>query len=368
MARRSPSSPRPPRPSQHDARPATNGGRTIVVGRRAVAGAAVVAMALVVAVAVLLAVRSGRAATLLAPTWTVPSLPADALAQLDADVQLAIADAAAGVAAAPASAAAWRTLGMVYDAHALWAPAEAAYRRATQLDPADAASAYYLACVLAVVRPADPETERRYRRAIDLDPGYAPAWLRLADVYASTGRTADAVETYRAAIAAYGSPERAALARRALGQALLNAGDVESAIRELEAVARVRGDDRVTVANLAQAYHRRGEADKARAAADEAERLTQTLGESMGDFDPLRDAMLARSALSSQIQQRIQDQLAAGDTAGALAAALEWERRHPDWPSIKVLVGEIYSRLGRSADARRYFEAADRLAAQGRTR
>lgn len=359
--------PSPPRPTV--ARSATpRGERTIVIGRGAVVGSALIAVALVAALALTLGLRSGRAAALVAPWWAVPNVPPAAFDALDPDVQLAIADARADVAEIPSSAAAWRGLGMVFDAHALWAPAEAAYRRAVQLAPRDAAAAYYLANVTAVVRPTDPETERRYRRAIALDPAYAPGWLRLADVYAANGRTADAVEAFRAAISAYGPPERTALARRSLGQALLNAGDVDGAVAELEAVARVRGDDRVTVAALAQAYQRRGETAKAEAAAAEAERLTQTLGESMGDFDPLRDAMLARSALGSQIRQRIDAQLAAGDTAGALTAALEWEQRHPDWPSIKVLVGDIYARLGRSADARRYFEAADRLAAQGHTR
>lgn len=347
---------------------APRGERTIVIGRAAVVGAAAVAVALVVAVALMLGLRSGRAAALVAPWWAVPNVVPAVFDGLDPDVQLAIADARGVVEADPSSPGAWRELGMVFDAHALWAPAEASYRRAVQLAPRDAAAAYYLANVMAVVRPTDPATERRYRRAISLDPGYAPGWLRLADVYAANGRTADAVAAFRAAITAYGPPERAALARRALGQVLLNAGDVDGAIAELEAVARVRGDDRVTVAALAQAYQRRGETAKAEAAAAEAERLTQTLGESMGDFDPLRDAMLARSALGSQIRQRIDAQLAAGDTAGALAAALEWERKHPDWPSIKLLVGDIYTRLGRGADARRYFEAADRLAAQGLTR
>ncbi len=368
MARRGPQ-PRPSAKRTPAPQPvAARGERTIVVGRGALVGGAAVAVVLVAGLALALGLRSGRAAAIVAPWWAVPNVPPAAFEALDPDVQLAIADARAGVEADPSSPDAWRELGMVFDAHALWAPAEAAYRHAAWLAPRDAAAAYYLANVMAVVRPTDATTERAYRRAIALDPGYAPTWLRLADVYAANGRTADAVEAFRAAIAAYGPPERAALARRALGQVLLNAGDVDAAVAELEAVVRVRGDDRVTVASLAQAYQRRGETAKAAAAAAEAERLTQTLGESMGDFDPLRDAMLARSALGSQIRQRIDAQLAAGDAAGALAAALEWEQRHPDWPSIKVLVGDIYTRLGRSADARRYFEAADRLAAQGLTR
>ncbi|MFN8421960.1 MAG: hypothetical protein U0470_00735 [Anaerolineae bacterium] len=51
----------------------------------------------------------------------------------------------------------------------------------------------------------------------------------------------------------------------------------------------------------------------------------------------------------------------------ALADALRWETKHPDWPSIKRLIGNMYRQSGRDDLAKPYFEAASALVKQGKT-
>jgi len=344
------------RAGRRPARPPAKAGRTISIGGRS---AALLGTLLVLG-AVVFAARAtggatpvvrGRLAALVASIrrWEAPMPSPAEVAAMEEDVQAAITAAIDAVEAERTSADAWRDLGMVYGAHALWANAEAAFRRSAQLAPADARTAYYLAyCMAVTVQPVDA-TAAQFRRAIALEPGYAPTWRGLGEILARGGRLAEAREAYRMAIQAYGTPERAAIAHRELGLVLLGQGDTAGAIAELEAVMRVRADDSVTV--------RQGQAEKARTASDKAAALQETLV----TYDDKQQAMLDRSARRRDIERRIRDQVVVGNSASALEAAKRWEAQHPDWPSIKVLIGEIYGHIGRADDAKRYFDAASRL-------
>lgn len=295
--------------------------------------------------------------------WPVPAPPAAQLDAVEPDVRAAIDAARADVARDPRSAAAWRHLGMVYDAHAMWPFAAEAYGRAVALDPADAKSAYYLAAALGTSGRPIEEVEAAYRRAAELAPDYGPIWLLLGEALTNAGRLLDARAAYEQAIAVYPHAS-SARAHRALGMALLSLGDPDGAFVELNTALTIRDDDKVTHATLAQVYNQLQQGDKAREAAARAAELDETLGY----FDPWRLEVLELTMTQRLVEDRIRSKALGGDLEAALADAARWEARHPDWPSIQRAIGNILREAGRPDLAEPYFERARALVAAGQTR
>lgn len=81
-----------------------------------------------------------------------------------------------------------------------WIQAEAAFRRAIEVDPASAVALSKLGVALAHQRRLD-EAERVFARAVDVNPRYAPAWSNLGNVYRETGRPEEALTAYERAVA-----------------------------------------------------------------------------------------------------------------------------------------------------------------------
>jgi tetratricopeptide (TPR) repeat protein len=82
-----------------------------------------------------------------------------------------------------------------------WSDAEAALRRAIDVNPQSAVAYSKLGVALVHQRRLD-DAERAFAKAVAIDPGYAPAWSNLGNVYRETGRTEDALQAYERAVAA----------------------------------------------------------------------------------------------------------------------------------------------------------------------
>ncbi|MGQ0549374.1 MAG: tetratricopeptide repeat protein [Armatimonadota bacterium] len=82
-----------------------------------------------------------------------------------------------------------------------WPAAEAAFRRAAEIDPTSAVAFSKLGVALAHQRRLD-EAEGAFARAVEVSPRYAPAWSNLGNVYRETGRIERALEAYERAVAA----------------------------------------------------------------------------------------------------------------------------------------------------------------------
>jgi tetratricopeptide (TPR) repeat protein len=102
----------------------------------------------------------------------------------------------------PKNAAPWNGLGNVLQEH-LGRPAEAesAYRKAIELDPTLAKPWYNLGLVLQDHLGRPCEAKAAYRKAIELDPKWASPWYNLGNVLQiHLGRPAEAEAAYRQAI------------------------------------------------------------------------------------------------------------------------------------------------------------------------
>ncbi|MBK6768094.1 MAG: tetratricopeptide repeat protein [Ardenticatenales bacterium] len=335
---------------------------TIEIGgwKLAVFGA-LIALALVVGLAIRFA-RSSAGARMQAQLMlvSVPVPEPAALLEMEPDVQHAIAAARAAVEADRGSAVAWRHLGMIYDAHSIWPLAVTAYQRALSMAPTDGQTAYYLAVATEMSDAPIDDILAAYKHAIALAPTYGPARLRLGDALMRVGRHVEARDVLMQAVNVY-PPAESARARRSLGLALIALGDADGAVVSLEAATRIRDDDANTFTALAQAYNQLNRGQDARRATDRAAQLR----ESLGYFDNWRKAVLEEAVSRSLVETRIMQKMEVGVPDQALADALRWEAKHPDWQSIKVLIGNLHRTAGREDLAKPYFEAATALIKQG---
>ena len=124
-----------------------------------------------------------------------------------------------------------------------------------------------------------------FKRELELQPGHASSLMQLAYEYLKRGDGPAALDWARQSAVA--APRNFA-ARRALGQALLETGDIEGAVRELELGIKLAPDSPSTHFTLARAYQRAGrQEDAARARAeftrlDRLARLQKTGAQSIG--------------------------------------------------------------------------------------
>jgi tetratricopeptide (TPR) repeat protein len=98
----------------------------------------------------------------------------------------------------PGSAAWWFKLTDFLEEKKAWPLAEAAYRKAIELDPADVYPWTYLGNLLTNIGRS-AEAEAAYRKAIELDPKSALPYMFLGQLLENTGRSAEAEAAYRRA-------------------------------------------------------------------------------------------------------------------------------------------------------------------------
>ncbi len=120
------------------------------------------------------------------------------------DAQAAISNLQSASVADPEDPEPLLELAVVYDSTGRPAPAEEAIRRAIRDAPIG--KTYYRLGKLLVKQGRLPEAIQAFERARQIEPHNLQTLLALADAYQKEGRSADAVEVYRAMVALYASP------------------------------------------------------------------------------------------------------------------------------------------------------------------
>jgi tetratricopeptide (TPR) repeat protein len=116
-----------------------------------------------------------------------------------------------------------------------WPEAEAAFRRALQVNP-NSAVAYSKLGVALVHQRRLEEAEQAFTRAVTIDPGYAPAWSNLGNVRREAGRLEEALQAYERAVAA--DPDYW-IAHQNLGGLYKQMGRTSEAIASLKRATRL---------------------------------------------------------------------------------------------------------------------------------
>ena len=109
-----------------------------------------------------------------------------------------------------------------------------------------------------------------FRRELDIQPGHPWSLMQMSFEYLKQGDAASALPLAKQAVAA---APNAFPARKALGQALLDSGDVEGAIRELQAGLKLAPDSPGLHFTIARAYQRAGRLEDAAREREEFTRL-----------------------------------------------------------------------------------------------
>ena len=115
-----------------------------------------------------------------------------------------------------------------------------------------------------------------FKRELELQPGHASSLTQIAYEYLKRGDAPSALSWARQAVAA---APKDFTTHKALGQALLDTGDVDGAIAELQAGIKLAPDSPGLYFTLARAYQRAGrldDADRARAEFTRLDRLVRT--------------------------------------------------------------------------------------------
>jgi len=109
-----------------------------------------------------------------------------------------------------------------------------------------------------------------FKRELDIQPNHPWSLMQMAFEYLKQGDPASALPVAKDAVAA---APNAFPARKALGQALLDSGDIEGAIRELQAGLKLAPDSPGLHFSIARAYQRAGRLDDAAREREEFTRL-----------------------------------------------------------------------------------------------
>jgi tetratricopeptide (TPR) repeat protein len=110
----------------------------------------------------------------------------------------------------------------------------------------------------------------QFKRELELQPGHASSMMQIAFEYLKQGNSAEGLSWAKQAVAA---APNAFPARKALGQALLETGDFEGAIRELQIGVKMAPESPGMHFILARAYQRAGRLDEATREREEFTRL-----------------------------------------------------------------------------------------------
>ena len=280
--------------------------------------------------------QSSRAPVSGVKTLEIPQPRTD---DLELPVQEILAQTRKNVLANQGSAEAWGWYAAVLDAHHFYEEAERCYRRAHELAPRDVRFSYNLALVLELIGAHPDEALALLRKVAEQEPKFPPVHVRIGHCLALKGEHASAAEAYRSALAL---DPNLVIARRALGQALLEIEDFAGAALELERVAAAVVIDGPTQAALARVYTQRGESEKALQATERARGLKDAL--SLPDPVRYQVTRLGRSARLAT--ERLAGRVAEGDFAGAAEDLNLILRTRPNDAHVHEQLAEAYQRLG----------------------
>ena len=155
---------------------------------------------------------------------------------------------------------AYGELGELYQIHHFFRPAEPAYRNASKLAPKSFLWPYYLGYLMQEASELE-KAEQSLVHALGIRPDYAPATLRLAQVYLDQNRPDQAVPLFEAVV---DNGELRAAALYGLGKAALAQRDFETAAELLEKALEARPEATKIHYPLGMAYRGMGNVEKAR--------------------------------------------------------------------------------------------------------
>ncbi len=283
-----------------------------------------------------------------ARTARVP-IPDPEVADADPPVREKIAAARTSLRRSPDSAGAWGRLGMVLDAHGLFAPAVVCYRQAAALDPGDGRWPYLAGIVLAVDDPVEAIT--LLERAAALTPDSAVLLETYGDALLRAGRPGEARRRYERALAIDPQSRKALLG---LGELALRDGALDEALARLQQAAELEFCDREVHARLARVHRRLGDTDSAR----RETLLVRAYPDLAPVSDPVRALVTAEAVSAKAYGQRGLRALAGGrldEAEQSFRLALDLNaasvRNHLNLAGVLV-------RQGRTGEAMTYFEDA----------
>lgn len=269
-----------------------------------------------------------------------PEVPADVT---DPSIREVIAGKRAAAAARPNDAAAWGELGMAFDAHERWDLSQACYRRAMELDPADARWPFLIAEQLnwrSKGHLDKDEALRLYRLAADRKPPTpAAAWtavLSLADLLTELGRPDEAAPLYQRAFEA--EPGNPWAAYRVAGL-LADRGRTEDAFRMYQALARSPYARKKSVVAIAELHRRIGKSKEA----EEYEHAAESLPADVSWPNPYAEKVADLRRGLAVLHDTYFAQERAHDVDGVVATATALTEQYPSVESQLLLLRAMYN-------------------------
>lgn len=279
------------------------------------------------------------------------TVPDPDTSEMEPRVAQRVREARQAVLEQPGSVEAWGRLGKVFDIHRLYEEAVPCYRRAGEPAPNDFRWAYFQARVLELQFSDLDEVIDQFRAASRLRPSYAPLYVRLGDALMRNGQYEEARDAYARALERDDSLLRA---HRGLSQALLALGDTAGAVSQLQRVAQGFPHDGATFAELARAYSRGGDRDRAREAAAKAQELT----EDHALPEPLYLEVLTEGISLFHCLRRAEQLMQAGRYEQAIPDLKIIESLRPNEAYVQTQLATAYMQTGRIDSAIRHFERA----------
>ncbi len=242
-------------------------------------------------------------------------------------------------------------LGMLYFAHLLLEPAEAAFQNAETLDAEDFRWPYYLGRLYRMRN--DPAAARAsLGRALTLDPTDSLTLIALGELQLAERRPDEAAAHFRKALELDAS---AAPALVGLGKVAASKGDFAQAIERFEAALAIQPEAAAVHYPLGMAHRALGDLERARA------HLAQR-GERPASLpDPLMDEVRALATGGRSHLLRAGQALEAGRLDQGLEELQRAVAADPNDATSRVTLGALLAQQGDLEAAKQHFVAALRL-------
>ncbi len=304
----------------------------------------VVTLALLLA-GFVLAVLLKRSDSAIAP----PAIPSPNTSGMQPRVAQRIIEARELVVKQTQSADAWGRLGEICHTHALFDEAATCYRRAGTLEPDTFQWAYLLAIARRDASATAKEVIALFEEAIKRRSDYAPGHYRLGVVHSEQGDVSAAQTAFTEALKL---DSDLLIARRALGQLLLDSGALRESARHLEMVLRRVPNDGPTKGGLIQAYMRLGLSARAEKLASEVTRFKNRLGLR----DPVWEGIFAWNVQSGTARRKALGFIGRKEYREAIGHLKQVEEVDPDDPYINLFLAMAYVETGQMGAAGKHFE------------
>ncbi len=248
----------------------------------------------------------------------------------------------------PRDGASWLLLGLIEAQRGRDAAAVEAFRQAEGARPDDPIAAFYLGQALVLVGQPDGAVEA-FERALGRKPGRAD----LLEVYQALGRVHQRAHREDKALDVWNRLEKAfpddPRVQEQIAHALADEGQDAPALARFEGLARAGRDQYRKVQFAIEA-------------ADLKVRLGRST-DALADYEKLLAQLDPESWLYREVRRKVEDVFLRTDDLAGLANYYErWLKKVPDDVEAMARLGRTLAGQGRSADSRRWFDQAVKLA------